>query len=92
MTPARPPLPRWFLALAAFALGARVALWLAHGASPFGHGLLLDEDAYWRWAGVIADGAWAPSAAFAQGPLYPYLLGAARAMVPGLTPSAVGAS
>ncbi len=86
------PLPVWFLLLAFLALLARMAILLQHGASPFGGALLLDEENYWRWSGRIAGGEWLPSSVFPQGPLYPYLLGAARTIFPGLTPFAVGAA
>jgi tetratricopeptide (TPR) repeat protein len=84
-------LPPWFLLLALAALAARFALLAQHLASPFGGGLLLDERGYWQWAGRIAGGEWRPDAPFAQGPLYPYLLGAARGLSSSLSPAAVAA-
>ncbi len=53
--------------------------------NPFVMTPTLDGEAYWRMAGRIADGQLTEDTPFLAAPLYPYLLGAVRALGGGLT-------
>src|SRR5512145_544579 len=80
-------MPRWLWLVAAAALVARLAVWLQYRTGPIAAHPMLDAYVYWEWAGRLASGSWLPKEVFHQAPLYPYLLGGARALVPGLTPA-----
>ncbi len=84
--------PRALWILAGAGLLLRLPLFIQHLASPFARQLLLDANNYWEWSGRIAAGSLLPSSPFHQGPLYPYLLGGARAVFPALTPDGVAAA
>jgi len=92
LCPMRVAVPRWFLALAVFALAARVLLWWQNLSSPFAAFAIGDERNYWEWAGRIAAGRWAPEGVFYQGPLFPYLLAVLKAAFPSFGPPALSAA
>jgi tetratricopeptide (TPR) repeat protein len=84
--------PVWFLLLAACGLALRFGLLVEHARSPFGLELFGDERATWARAGELLSGGWRTDGAFYQGPLYPYALAAARALLPGFGPTGLAAA
>ena len=78
----------WWLLLAALvAYGALSQVFViaeAWRANPLATVPIVDADTYWQWAADIADGRLLGSTPFMSAPLYPYLLGAVRAVGGGL--------
>lgn len=64
------------LVLLTQALSLRASL----DANPFATTLLMDADVYWQWGAAIARGELLGETPFLSAPLYPYLLGALRAL------------
>ena len=87
--PPKPPPLKWYrpalLGICAVALLVHVAVlrdYLTH--SPAAQTPIGDGGVYWRMAGRIASGQWLDDKPFSAAPLYPYLLGAVRALGGGL--------
>jgi 4-amino-4-deoxy-L-arabinose transferase-like glycosyltransferase len=75
---------RWWLGIAiivAAAAGQQAAILITGGSSnPLAQMPILDARAYWERAAEIAAGQWRDVTPFMGAPLYPYLLGALRAV------------
>lgn len=74
-----PGIPLWFALAAGAGLLLRAALLLQYARTPFGRATIGDERSYWIWAEGLAARHWRTEGVFYQGPLFPYVLGAARA-------------
>jgi len=70
------------------ALFLRVAHWWDVREDPFFAHLVMDSEAYDRWANEIAEGNWLGSEVFFQAPLYPYFIAAVYTLI-GHSPDAV---
>lgn len=84
----QPPSGRWWIALAVLLLIGLVqqVLILSEGwrENPLTTTPVQDAEIYWNWAGEIASGQLLGTTPFMSAPLYPYLLGAVRALGGGL--------
>lgn len=75
---------RWLVVLLALGAAAQLALLLAGAADPLALAPINDAKVYWDWGGRIADGRLVDDTPFMSAPLYPYVVGAVRALGGGL--------
>ena len=75
---------RWLVVLLALGAAAQLAMLLAGAADPLALAPINDAKVYWDWGGRIADGRLVDDTPFMSAPLYPYVVGAVRALGGGL--------
>jgi tetratricopeptide (TPR) repeat protein len=86
-----PGVPLWFALAAGAGLLLRAALLFQYLRTPFGGATIGDERAYWTWAERLAAERWRGGGVFYQGPLFPYLLAAAKTAWAGFGQGALAA-
>ncbi len=86
-----PGVPLWFALAAGAGLLLRVALLFQYLRTPFGRAIIGDERYYWLWAERLVAGHWQTKEVFYQGPFFPYLIAAVKAVWGGFGQSSLAA-